>query len=116
MKALIVALIMGAGCVASTSVLAHQSVPDEVAAATFASTDFGASGAMGRPGAATDCNEDAATLPALPAAASTRGNTDAGAATAARGAGSTGDAVAPAVTTPHRPTYRWQSLVPGAIK
>lgn len=28
----------------------------------------------------------------------------------------TGDPAAPAVATPKRPTYRWQSLVPGAIK
>ncbi|MBO9661421.1 hypothetical protein [Dokdonella sp.] len=28
----------------------------------------------------------------------------------------TGDPAAPIVATPKRPTYRWQSLVPGAIK
>jgi len=27
-----------------------------------------------------------------------------------------GDPAAPAAATPRRPTYRWQSLVPGAIK
>ena len=30
--------------------------------------------------------------------------------------GADSDPSAPAAATPHRPTYRWQSLVPGAIK
>lgn len=113
MKRLIVAFILGAGGVASASVSAQQALLANAVVALPMAVDFPGSDAANRVVGATNCDE----ADALPTTASTppRGGDDASASSSRSTTPSSG-AGTQAVSAPHRPTYRWQSLVPGAIK
>ena len=115
MKRLIVALILGAGGVASASVSAQQALLVNAVVALPMAVNFPGSDEANRVVGATNCDE---TADALPTTASTppRVGDDDATSSVSRSTTSSSGAGTQAVSVPHRPTYRWQSLVPGAIK
>lgn len=115
MKRLIVALILGAGGVASAGASAQQSMLANVVAALPTAVDFPGSDATSRAVGTTNCDESTDAAPPA-TVANPSGGEDATAASTARTASPSGGAGTQAVSAPHRPAYRWQSLVPGAIK
>lgn len=105
MKPLILAIVM---CCGALGVRAAFAAPDYPAAGGTSSklvetVDSGGGGASGR--AATS------SAPVAAAAADRGVNVLRDVAS-----GADSDPSVPAASTPRRPTYRWQSLVPGAIK
>ncbi|MBX3687922.1 hypothetical protein [Dokdonella sp.] len=120
MKTLILALMAGAGCLVAADASAQSMWLRGIASSTYAVTDCN----DGRPRSTLVDPGDGgggATLKTMgnPLAAGARAAAaavDADASTTANAGTASGDPVAPATLSPKRPTYRWQSLVPGAIK
>lgn len=118
MKPLIIALITGASCLSAVDASAQGMSMHGIAAAAFAATDCCVGAAQNRLVESTDCDGGGEMqLPAdhdLAAPAVNPRQTTSARDADAQSLG--GDPAMPAAATPRRPTYRWQSLVPGAIK
>ncbi len=105
MKPLILAIVVCAGSLAGAS--------------ASAASDYPLSGTPGKLVESVDCDGGGAPTkaPIASAPAGTASPVRDAASTDPLRSGSLGtDSSAPAAVTPRRPTYRWQSLVPGAIK
>lgn len=121
MKTLILALLAGAGCLVAADASAQSMWLRGIASSTYAVTDCASvspRSTLVDPGGDDGGGEILkATTNAQGAAASNSvQSVDVDVIDTANAGAASGDPVAPAALTPKRPTYRWQSLVPGAIK